>query len=459
MTESSDSTTVKKTSPPSNSRQPKAKTACKTAILIVGMHRSGTSMTTRVLNILGCDTAVSLLEGDQFNQRGYWESPEIANLNDEILSSAGLTWYDWCGVSADWYASPKKPVFEAKAMELLKNLFSDSHFFIMKDPRFCLLLPFWLEVLKKSGVAPRIVLPWRDPVEVAASLLRRNGMNPSIAQVIWLRHVLEAERASRSLPRAFLRYGDLTTDWHSTAGRIADEIGVRWPRTSTASQIEVDAFLSTDLQHHDAKSKKSLNGASPIKASWLEETVAILGTGAATEDEHERLDAIHLEFSRAAELFGRPVAEITQHGRRLWADLQRIEETLAQSQEKTGQREKELSELTAEAEAAQQALGQREKALAAMQTLFSEASHSMRRTNDELEVVLDELEACRSRETALRSEIEAAQQALRESREVSGRREKELRKAQRGLQSIEASRIWRSTAPYRRFRRWIRNRQ
>lgn len=452
----------------------RAEAAGKIAILIVGMHRSGTSMTTRVLNILGCDIAASLLEADQFNQRGYWESPDIAALNDEILSSAGMSWDDWGHFCPDWYASPKKPLFEVKALELLQDLFAGKHFFLMKDPRFCLLLPFWLEVLEKSGVSPRIVLPWRDPVEVAASLLRRNGMNPSIAQVLWLRHVLEAEHASRGLPRAFLRYGDLTRDWHSAVRGIAMSIGVSWPRVSTSSQIEIDTFLSADLRHHDAAAQNTLNHATSIKASWLEEAVAILETGAATGEEHRRLDAIRQKFDRATELFGRPVAEMTQFGRRLKTTLSETEAELASSREECSQREEKLhnaqrvlaaeveqlrndlktgqereAALNSELQSGQQALREN---LNAMQTMFSEATRLVQVSNDELdasrerEAALEaELNASQEREAAFGAELDATQRELATTRQ-------ELSASRNALQAIETSRIWRATAGYRGLR-------
>ncbi len=405
------------------------------ALLVVGMHRSGTSMAAGVLNLVGCDTADTLLEADQFNQRGYWESPEIAALNDEILASAGLTWDDWGRLSPEWYASPRRPAFEARALDLLERLFAGKPLFLLKDPRFCLLLPFWLEVLAKFGAVPRVVLPWRHPLEVAASLLRRNGMNPSIAQVLWLRHVLEAEHASRDLPRSFLRYGELTRDWRSAVQRAGAETGVSWPRISTATQIEVDAFLSTDLRHHDARSKGSLNGAVLIDATWLKETVSILESGAATAEQRRRLDEIRREFDSATELFGRPVAEITQHGRRLKATLTEVEAELAGREADLVGRKEELAALQAEIGSVQDRLKENRRALSTLQGLFAEAGRSIEASNDERAALKASLAELQGKLTAAQGDLAATRDAFH---------------------AITNSRIWRSTAPYRRTQNWIR---
>ncbi len=51
-----------------------------TIILVLGMHRSGTSAITRLLNILGADLGINLLPGAQtINEPGFWE-----NLNHKL---------------------------------------------------------------------------------------------------------------------------------------------------------------------------------------------------------------------------------------------------------------------------------------------------------------------------------------------------------------------------------------
>ena len=69
----------------------------KSAILIAGMHRSGTSALTRTLSLLGC-----ALPKTPSNDPKHWESKVIMNLNDEILASAGSAWHDWGAFNPGW---------------------------------------------------------------------------------------------------------------------------------------------------------------------------------------------------------------------------------------------------------------------------------------------------------------------------------------------------------------------
>jgi hypothetical protein len=288
----------------------------RTAILVLGMHRSGTSAYTRVLNLLGCDLAKTLIPADQFNERGYWESGDVAVLNDEILESAGSRWNDWERLNPSWYDSPKNAEFQARALELLARQFGDSRLFVLKDPRCCRLLPFWTQALASFGAETMVVAPLRDPSEVAASLLARNGMNPSIAQLVWLRHVLDAEFDSRSSRRVLTVYDDLLSDWRSVAESISQGLGgLAWPKRSTTTVMEVDAFLSADFKHHHATAERAI--AAPRFSPWVSRVFDILtrmARGDARDDDLAVLDGIRLAFDSAAQTFGRPIAEHEAHG-------------------------------------------------------------------------------------------------------------------------------------------------
>src|SRR5262245_64476851 len=74
----------------------------KTALVVAGMHRSGTSALTRVLSLLGCDLPKTLMAGAASNETGHWESQAVADFNDELLESAGSSWHDWLAFNAGW---------------------------------------------------------------------------------------------------------------------------------------------------------------------------------------------------------------------------------------------------------------------------------------------------------------------------------------------------------------------
>jgi len=128
----------------------------RTALIVLGMHRSGTSALAGVLAKMGADLPQDLMPANEFNPDGYFESLLAYKLNDALLGSAGSSWDDWHAVNADWYGSPRKQEYILRAQEMLAQEFGASSFFVLKDPRICRLVPFWNEVMEEGGITPRL---------------------------------------------------------------------------------------------------------------------------------------------------------------------------------------------------------------------------------------------------------------------------------------------------------------
>ena len=87
--------------------------------------------------------------------------------------------------------------------------------------RICRLAPLYLDVLDALGMRPYVVFTVRHPVEVIRSISERNDLDPATIELLWLRHVLEAETASRSCRRVWTSYDQLLNSWVPTAQSIA----------------------------------------------------------------------------------------------------------------------------------------------------------------------------------------------------------------------------------------------
>ena len=280
------------------------------AILVTGMHRSGTSALTRVLNIVGCDLPTTLMRANPTNEAGHWEPLKVALLNDEILASAGSSWRDWRSFNQQWYASPVADMFRRRAQETLDSEYGDSPLFVLKDPRICRLLPFWIEVVRAHGAEPLVVSPIRNPLDVAASLEVRDGIDPSIGHLLWLRNVLDAEKDTRGMKRVWLRYDALLSETSTMVDVIGETLGVSWPKSTSASaQIEIDEFISSDLRHHQNSDGKLLRN--PILSHWIKSSFEIFNRwacGDAHDKDIEELDRIKSAFDAALPAFSRAFA-------------------------------------------------------------------------------------------------------------------------------------------------------
>ena len=275
----------------------------KVAILVAGMHRSGTSALTRVLNIAGCDLPKTLMKPERYagNAAGFWESQPIMDLNQEILTSACSFWDDWRPFEQDWYRSPAADGFRERAQELIQSEFGGSRLFVLKDPRICRLMKFWVEVVRAIGAQPLVVSPIRNPWNVAASLQVRDNIDPSLGHLIWLRHTLDAEADSRASRRTYLRYEQLLSDAQAVVDRLGNDLGVSWPRPSRAHmKMKIAEFLSPELHHH--KSEDAFALSNPSLSDWVKDSFEIFdrwARGEVRKEDAPNLDRIKVAFDEA----------------------------------------------------------------------------------------------------------------------------------------------------------------
>jgi hypothetical protein len=280
----------------------------RSAILVLGMHRSGTSAITGTMVHLGAAPPLGLMPADEGNERGYFESVPIMQLHDALLRSAGTCWHDWCPFDPQWLNSPAAVAFKTDAKKLLKEEFDDAPLFALKDPRICRFLPFWLSVLDEAEIKPYAVLPLRSPFEVARSLRTRNGFSIEKGLLLWLRHSLDAERMTRSLPRAILTVDEFLADWRGSALRIARDFGIVWPRFDDESAARIDRFLSRDLKHHNLPEAHEVAIQEWVVRSY--EALLILGQSPHSILAHDTLNQVSDSFRQACLLTGPVFAEM-----------------------------------------------------------------------------------------------------------------------------------------------------
>ena len=158
------------------------------AVIVLGMHRSGTSVLTGVLSMLGIDPGRRLMSAQaDVNPRGFWEHSEIVELHDQMLETLGSSWDDVALLPELWWKKPEVVPFKSKLINIIRRDFEKSPLWLLKDPRLCRLLPLWLEILHELGSKPCFIICMRNPFEVGASLSKRDGIIVGEAYLLWLR--------------------------------------------------------------------------------------------------------------------------------------------------------------------------------------------------------------------------------------------------------------------------------
>jgi hypothetical protein len=244
------------------------------AIVVLGMHRSGTSALAGMLNYLGVDLGPTLLGGANDNELGFWEHAELVQLNEWVLQVLGASWKDACLLPDEWWKSgPVRPVRQAIA-DILEHDFSRSQLWAVKDPRLCRLLPLWNAVLAESACKPLYVIVFRHPREVAASLMKRESFSSDKSYLLWLRYNLDAEHWTRRYRRVFVTYEDLLDNWRVAVTKIQAALAVRSLVRTPSVERNIDGFLQPDLRHHRVLDKTMDTG--PAIDSELEQAAGTL---------------------------------------------------------------------------------------------------------------------------------------------------------------------------------------
>jgi len=280
------------------------------AIVVLGMHRSGTSALAGVLCGLGAAAPKKTLMGsDPCNQKGLFEALALAQAHDEFLAAAGSCWHDWRKFDLQWVHSRAAAQHSAKIRTVLMEEFGDEPMIVLKDPRICRFVPYTLLILADLNVSPVAVLPVRNPLEVALSLQRRDNFAVPKSIMLWLRHVLDAEYFSRSLSRYFLPYEGLLQNWRHHVDRIAKQTGVAWPDRSDRSGVEIDQFLTTELYHERATWDETKDHREVLElARHTYRILMDICTRGESRELRDRLDVARTEFDDSCRSFEAPMA-------------------------------------------------------------------------------------------------------------------------------------------------------
>jgi len=220
-------------------------------VIVLGMHRSGTSALTRVVNLLGLAMcSVDDLYQGQHNAAGYWESSTLLRTNNRIFETMGGETNYPPALREGWHLKPR-------AQQLLNAMRRDfwsvySHeCWVWKDPRTCITLPLWRLALAEAH--PIALYVSRDPAEIARSLYKREGLSPSHSAAMWERYTRSALIGARGMPFLHVRYQELLERGPAAVADIKDNLiqlgaGVNGSPTAAAAHLRNPSSQPEDIE-------------------------------------------------------------------------------------------------------------------------------------------------------------------------------------------------------------------
>ena len=222
-------------------------------VCITGMHCGGTSAVARIVNLLGVDlgpTHEVSAPAPGYNTRGLWEYLELTRVADAILRTLAGSWDAPPPLEPGWQHSDTLEPHRRRATEIVNKTFADSALWGWKDPRSSLLLPFWEEVLGPVD----LVVVVRSPIDVAASLAVRNGIERGRALALWERYARGMIAALASHRAAVIAYEDVWRGPDAVAP-LAEFLGERSGHQRAEFRAAAADWVDATMWHHRAGHK------------------------------------------------------------------------------------------------------------------------------------------------------------------------------------------------------------
>jgi hypothetical protein len=217
------------------------------ALLLLACPRSGATALAGALVRAGAVAGAEFVAPAPGTPEDTWQCAPLVALNERLLALLGLRWDSLVAPPDRWLERPAVRALAADADALIAAQFGDATNLVLHDARLALTAPFWREHLAAAGFDVTAVLMIRRPVEVAASLARRDPVAPEKSLALWLHYLVAAEAGSRGLSRALVDYARLLDAPAEVLARVIAD--ARFPlRVDRAAREAALATIRPDLR-------------------------------------------------------------------------------------------------------------------------------------------------------------------------------------------------------------------
>ncbi len=252
------------------------------ALLIIACPRSGATALAGALAHAGATPGRTFVAAPPGEPAETWQCAPLVALNDRLLAAMGLRWDSLVAPPERWRERTAVRALVAEADALIGSEYGGATHALLHDPRLALTAPFWRDRLEAADFEIGAVIVVRRPVEVAASLSKREPFALEKTLALWLHYLCEGERGSRGLPRALVPYDRLLDAPAGVLSHVVSECryGLRIERAQREAALTA---IRPDLKHFGDDRPLPAGGLSSGIDAAVDEgyrRLAMLGPGA-----------------------------------------------------------------------------------------------------------------------------------------------------------------------------------
>jgi GT2 family glycosyltransferase len=400
-------------------------------VVVLGMHRSGTSLLSNILHLLGVDMADTNDRVNEKNAGGFWERPDMFRLQDEVLAAIGRPIGQPSHVlpfPAAWWRRKEVQALKPKLVAYLREqLEKSANPWGFKDPRTCRLLPLWWEVFRELNVEPLYVHAIRSPVESAVSMAEQSQarkISNATGELMWLSYNYDIIRhVTIKQPPILVDYDEWFEDPLGTARRLVDALGIGGDLSLEEFEECVRETVRADYRHQN-HGKEKAEATIPIAEMMYRSLVG--------EEKHDSVDLRQLRSQvRLADLFFKSVRPVVEnldaavaaegHEKELLAERDAViaenEHRFAKLQEEHERAVEQLKQLQEERQGYQERLKHLDEERQGYEKRLNQLEEAHRSSQEQLTQLQDEHRRTIDEAASARGSAAAAEERAKESEE------------------------------------------
>jgi len=276
------------------------------AVVVAGMHRSGTSLVAQLVNALGVYAGETdqVSPPDMFNPTGYWEFIDAVAIDREILQELGGNWTNVVDADPSRLSPEKRPAYVARIRHAIASLQGHGAF-LLKDPRMSLLLPLWREALP----SPVCVIVWREPMAVARSLAKRDKLPLLVSLAVWEHYNRTLLRDTSGMPRLLISYEELLAQPARVVRELHEGLLASGIRSTLPSEERIGQIVNADFNRSGDSSESMLSAEQRTLLGDLRSGAALRAPVAATPAHTVEVLAQFAAFEKREEALRAEIAE------------------------------------------------------------------------------------------------------------------------------------------------------
>ena len=215
------------------------------------MHRSGTSLCSQFLSMLGVDMTdeIGAVRG---NENGQWERLEIVDLHDRILALFGRGYWTPqhdLRLPPGWWADPRLRPLQREIAGCFERQLASETLFGFKDPRTARLLPMWRQIFDELNLVPKIVLCLRNPAQVARSLHDRDGLDLELGEFRWFTYMADIFRNVDDQQICTIEYETWFDNPDANLEKLMRFLNIRWRQSDADLRMALADIVDQRLRH------------------------------------------------------------------------------------------------------------------------------------------------------------------------------------------------------------------